>query len=183
MPIPVLIDTDMGVDDAVAVTLALCADNIELVGVVSVGGNVSLDQATDNIGRLLAGLQIKNPPPVARGLDQDRNNLPHATHVFGQDGLGEIDLSKPKNFKPGKYLKLYEQLIDKHGKSLVIVAIGPLTNLAAILREKPGLLERAGKIILMGGAVWCPGNVTQFAEFNFYRDPEAASALFPPIYP
>ncbi|MHC4441853.1 MAG: nucleoside hydrolase [Planctomycetota bacterium] len=177
MPTPVLIDTDMGVDDAVAITLALCSAEVELAGLVSVGGNVSLDQATENMGRLLGGLQLKRSPLVARGLEQDRDRPVDTANVFGSDGLGEIDLPVPKDFKPGNYLKLYEQLIKKHGSSLVIVALGPVTNLAGILREKPGLLQRAGKIIMVGGAVWCPGNTTAHAEFNFYSDPEAAAAV------
>jgi len=177
MPTPVLIDTDMGVDDAIAITLALSAPNIEVAGLAGVGGNVPLDQAIENIGRLLTGLKIKKPPPAARGLDQTQTQLPDASHVFGKDGLGQIDLPTPKKFKTENYLDFYEKLITKHGKSLTIIAIGPLTNLAGVLRERPGLLQQAGKIIVMGAAVWCSGNVTPHAEFNFYRDPQAADAI------
>jgi len=177
MSTPILIDTDMGVDDAIAITLALSAPDLELAGIASVAGNVSLDQATINIGRLLRGLQSNQKPVIGRGLSQKGDNLSHAMHVFGQDGLGEIELPADDDLKPGNYLDLYEQLINQYGDALVIVAIGPLTNLAGVLHEKPGLLEKAGKIVVMGGAVWCPGNVTAHAEFNFYRDPQAAHAV------
>ncbi len=177
MPRPVLIDTDMGADDAVAITLALSAAEVDLVGLVSVGGNVSLEQATSNIARLLGGLQPGKWPPIARGLDQQRSGLRDATHVFGPDGLGQLDLPVPANCTPGDYLELYERLITTYGEALVIVAIGPLTNLAAVSRQRPGLLNRAGHIVVMGGAVWCPGNVTSYAEFNYYRDPQAAAVV------
>lgn len=177
MPTPVLIDTDMGVDDAVAVTLALSTDAVQLVGLASVGGNVPLDQATKNIVRLLSGLGISSWPKIARGLDQADAGLDHAMHVHGPDGLGGVDLPVPKEFAPGDYVELYEELIAAHGEALAIVAIGPLTNLAALLKERPGLLEKVGRIVIMGGAVWCGGNITPHAEFNFYRDPAAAAAV------
>lgn len=177
MAIPLLIDTDMGVDDAVAVVMALSTDVLELVGVSSVAGNVPLDQATDNIGRLIGTLGTRRVPRIGRGLDQTDANRRDATDVHGADGLGGVDLPVPDDFAPGGFLDLYEQLIDTHGRDLAIVAIGPLTNLAAVLEERPGLLERAGRIVVMGGAIWCPGNVTPNAEFNFYRDPGAAARV------
>jgi inosine-uridine nucleoside N-ribohydrolase len=177
MATPILIDTDMGVDDAVAITLALSTDALELVGITSVAGNVPLAQATKNIGRLLAGLQWEHWPPIGRGLTQKNTELVDATHIFAADGLGESDLAVPADFAPGEYLDVYEQLIETHGASLAILAIGPLTNLAGVLREKPDLLSRVGQIVVMGGAIWCKGNVTPHAEFNFYRDPEAAAAV------
>lgn len=174
---PVLIDTDMGVDDAVAVSLALGAADIDVVGVVGVGGNVSASQATRNIGRLLAGVQTGHWPRVGCGLDRPGGDLQHATQVFGRDGLGEIDLPVPADFAADDYLEVYEESIEAHGDSLVVLALGPLTNLAAALRERPVLLTRVGQIVVMGGAVWCPGNATAHAEFNFYRDVEAAAAV------
>ncbi len=174
---PVLIDTDMGVDDAMAIALALSSSEVELAGLVSVGGNVSLDQATANIGRLLNGLSPESLPLVARGLDQDLAGLKDATHVFGQDGLGGVDLPVPSGFAPGGFLEAYEQLAAQHGHSLTVVALGPLTNLAAVLREKPDVLTKVGQIIVMGGAIWCPGNISRWAEFNFYRDPAAAATV------
>jgi purine nucleosidase len=177
MATPVLIDTDMGVDDAVALTLALRSTAIDLVGIASVEGNVPLAQATANVGRLLSGLGLQKWPPVAQGLAQTAPGLEHAAHVHGSDGMGNLDLPTPEAFAPIGYVELYEQLINDHGKSLAILAIGPLTNLAALVRQRPDLLARAGQVVVMGGAVWCPGNVTKDAEFNFYRDPEAAATV------
>jgi purine nucleosidase len=174
---PVLLDTDMGVDDAIALTLALCAADVDLVGVATVGGNVPVAQATRNVGRCLAALQPQGWPPVTQGFDQPGDGLKHAAHVHGRDGLGNVDLPVPPDWAPGDGLGLYDELIDVHGDALAIVAVGPLTNLARLLDKKPGLLQRAGRIILMGGAVFAPGNVTAKAEFNVYRDPEAAKKV------
>lgn len=176
MSVPLIIDTDMGVDDAMAVGLALASPELELVGVASVGGNVCLEQATTNVGRLLAAFQVRQWPAVARGLDQS-TELMNAANVHGDDGLGHVELPAPDRFEPGELIGFYEELIGKHGRELVIVAIGPLTNLAHVLRERPGLLERAGRILVMGGAIWCKGNITPHAEFNFYRDPGAAREM------
>lgn len=176
MSTPILIDTDMGVDDAVAVALALSSPELDVVGLASVGGNVSLEQATLNIARLLRAFGVPRWPRIGRGLDQSAE-LKNAAHVHGGDGLGLVDLPEPGPFTTSELIPFYEELIAAHGESLIIVAIGPLTNLAHLLRERPGLLQRAGRILVMGGAVWCKGNVTPHAEFNFYRDPVAAREL------
>lgn len=156
MAIPVLIDTDMGIDDAVAIALALAAVELDVVGLVSVGGNVALEQATRNIGRLLSGLGLTKWPAVGRGLDQD-GQLSDAAHVFNADGLGGVDLVEPADFAPEDYRTVYERAIRTHGEALCIVAIGPLTNLAAVMREMPEVLARVGRIIVMGGRRMVPG--------------------------
>lgn len=176
MSTPVLIDTDMGVDDAIAIALALSSRELEVVGIASVGGNVNLEQATVNIGRVLAALGAAERPGIGRGLDQSPD-LADATHVHGDDGLGKVDLPAAEGLDVGEYIQLYETLIDQHAEKLTIIAIGPLTNLAALLHQRPGLLNRAGRIVIMGGAIWCKGNITPHAEFNFYRDPSAAAAV------
>jgi len=177
MPTPLLIDTDTGIDDAVAIALALNSRETEVVGLVSVGGNVDIDQATGNVTRLLRAFQPPDVPAVARGLDQVRPDLKRATHVFGADGLGELGLAAAPGLAPGEFLDLYEQVTTQYPAEVVIVAVGPLTNLAAVLQERHEVLSKAARIIVMGGAIWCPGNVTPHAEFNFYRDPEAAAAV------
>ena len=174
MPTPILFDTDMGIDDAVALALAAGSPEVSIAGVVSVGGNVSLEQATLNAAKLSHAIHPKHAWPIARGLDQAQSDLENAAHVFGDDGFGGVVLETPRKKKPLDFKKLYRQAIEAHGDELVVVAVGPLTNLAAIHKESPELLRRIGRIVVMGGAVWCKGNVTPHAEFNFYRDPQAA---------
>jgi len=175
MAAPVLIDTDMGADDAVAVALALSAGQLDLVGLAAVGGNVDLDQAVANIGRILRAIDPPVWPRVGRGLDQTDARRLDARALFGRDGLGQADLPEADALPVESYLGLYRDLLGRYAGRLQIVAIGPLTNLAAVLRQEPELLGRAQQIVIMGGAVWCPGNVDGVAEFNFYRDPQAAA--------
>lgn len=178
MAIPLLVDTDMGVDDAVALAWALAAGkDARVVGLTSVEGNVPLAQATANIARLLTGLRVSHWPPIGEGLSQEGRCTATATHVFGPDGLGESDLPVPADFQATDFRSVYAEAIEAHGGELTILAIGPLTNLAAVLGESPELLGRVGRIIVMGGAIWCKGNVAGKAEFNFHRDPAAAEAI------
>lgn len=177
MPLPILIDTDMGVDDAVAITLALLSERLSVRALVSVGGNVPLLQATRNMGRLLRALEVEPCPLAGIGLDQHGEGLTDARHVFGRDGLGETHWPPLEPFEPLPLAKVYRAAIEQHPGELAIVAIGPLTNLAEIWRTNPGLLKQAGRIVIMGGAVWCKGNVGGVAEFNFHRDPAAAEAI------
>lgn len=175
MPTPILIDTDMGVDDAVAIALALASKALDCRALISTGGNVDLQQATDNIGRMLAAVRPAVMPLVARGLDQSAGGLSDARHVFGRDGLGECGLPAAE-MSPLPFAEAYRRALDDTG-SLDIVAIGPLTTLAAMLRDDAPLLRKARRITIMGGALWCKGNINGKVEFNFYRDPAATAAV------
>lgn len=177
MPLPVLIDTDMGVDDAIAIALALLSEKLSVKALVSVGGNVPLLQATQNLGRLLRALQVDPLPAVGVGLDQHGKNLADARHVFGRDGLGETAWPALEPFEPQPFTKAYRTFLEQHPREAVIICIGPLTNLAELWRTNPSLLKQAGRIVIMGGAIWCKGNVEGVAEFNFYRDPAAAELV------
>ena len=174
---PVLIDTDMGGDDAMAIALALSSRALSVEAIVTVGGNVTLDQATTNAGRLLAAIDPPSWPMVGVGLDQPDASLADASHVFAVDGFGRADLPPCETLETHDYRDVYRELAERHAGELQVVAIGPLTNLAALLTEEPDVLRRIGRITVMGGAVFAKGNVTETAEFNFYRDPEAAAAV------
>ncbi|HUW82459.1 MAG TPA: nucleoside hydrolase [Phycisphaerae bacterium] len=177
MGLPVLIDTDMGADDALAVGLALCAARLQVEALVSVAGNVDLDQATTNAGRLLAAVDPPNWPVVGKGLSQTEPDLIDARSVFGEDGFGQAALPASENLKTKTHRAVYRDLLKRHQGQLHIVAIGPLTNVADVLSEQPELLRRAARLTIMGGAIWVRGNVDGLAEFNFYRDPPAARAV------
>jgi inosine-uridine nucleoside N-ribohydrolase len=177
LPTPILIDTDMGVDDAMALALACCEPSLDVVAVCAVGGNVNVRQAFENAWRVLSSLGATTDITVAKGLDQS-GKLLDATGVFGCDGLGESDVPAPQIKPVADLMETYRRAIEVFGEELTIVAIGPLTNLAAVHREAPGLFDRVGRIVVMGGAIWVPGNVSKrAAEFNFYRDPKAAAEV------
>ena len=179
--IKVIIDTDPGVDDAIAILMALVwpriAPNIELVGITTVGGNVALARATRNALALLeyAGRQDL---PVAQGASRPLSGRYGYSHKFhGQTGLSRRlprPTSQAINASAVEYLA--HQLQRQPGQCHLI-ALGPLTNLSQLMAAHPHALSQAASIVVMGGAVEVPGNVTPHAEFNFYSDPVAANEV------
>jgi inosine-uridine nucleoside N-ribohydrolase len=189
MPRPVLIDTDPGIDDALALFVAWGTPGFRVEAVTTVAGNVSVDLATANVGRLLAAARPPHRPRVARGAAAPlRQPLTTAAYVHGEDGLGNLDrFTGPDGgprYPPSRLdlemqdgADLILEMADRFGGELVVVALGPLTNVALALRRGEARLRQVGRLVVMGGAVTVPGNVTPAAEFNFYVDPDAAAAV------
>ena len=179
MPLPakVIIDTDPGVDDAIAIMMALADPGVEVLGLTAVGGNVSLSWAARNALALLeyAG---RSEIPVARGAARPRRgSFPYAHHFHGPTGLTRR-LPKPavRPITIGAVDFLAQQ-VERYPGQIGLVALGPLTNLARLERRYPKSLQGFASLTVMGGAVGTPGNVTPHAEFNFYSDPVAAQEV------
>jgi inosine-uridine nucleoside N-ribohydrolase len=174
---PVLIDTDPGIDDALALLFAWSSPEIRVEAITTVAGNVSLDAATTNLWRLLALRRPEPPPVVAAGASSPlARTLTTATRYHGEDGLGDL-LDWPAVERPAGSPDAVSVMLDaarRHGRELTIVALGPLTNLALALEADGDAIRRVGRVVAMGGAVDVPGNVTPTAEFNMNVDPEAA---------
>lgn len=176
----IIIDTDPGQDDAVAILLALASPEIEVLGVVAVAGNVPL-ALTEVNARKIVELAGRADVPVFAGCDRPlARDLVTAEHVHGKTGLDGIDLPEPA-------LPLQEQhgvefiiqtLRQEAAGSVTLVPIGPLTNIAEAFRRAPDIIGRVQRIVLMGGAYFEVGNITPAAEFNIYVDPEAAAEVF-----
>ena len=185
-----VIDTDPGIDDALAILLALSARDVTVEALTTVAGNVSVDLATSNAQRILAVAARDPRPRVARGAPAPlKRALVTAGHVHGQDGLGNLERfvepdGRPRYPQPVDDLEMRAaaevilDAADRWGSELTVVALGPLTNLATAAALDARRLARAGRIVVMGGAVAVPGTVTPAAEFNFYVDPDAAAAVF-----
>jgi purine nucleosidase/pyrimidine-specific ribonucleoside hydrolase len=186
----ILIDTDPGVDDALAIVLGFRSPEVEIVGITTVSGNVTLDQATRNLFRILGLLDPRPFVPVGRGASSPLAiPLMTARTVHGPDGLGGLDRFTDRRGVP-RYpnvtvpkvlptaIDLWEELTRQFPKLLTLVTLGPLTNLAQALERKPKMVRQFREIICMGGAVEVPGNVTATAEFNFCADPHAAQRVF-----
>ena len=176
-PTRLLIDTDPGVDDAVAILMALASPDVETVGLTTVGGNVPLARSTRNALALLQAAGRRDIP-VAKGAARPlRGKYAYAPQFHGPGGLSSR-LPEPTTepVAQGAVQFLYDQLTREPGEA-VLVALGPLTNVARLLWERPFALEQAKNIVVMGGAVDTPGNVTPRAEFNFYSDPVAAEII------
>ncbi len=177
---PILIDTDAGVDDALALILAFRSPELAVKAITTVAGNVEVRKCTRNVYRILDLLQVKERPVVAEGARRPlRAPLLIASEVHGQDGLGGVSAKLPpvRNVKPEKAVETILQLCRRYGKRLTIVTVGPLTNVALALKSDRRTVLRAGKIVSMGGAFHVPGNTGPVAEFNYYVDPDAAHAV------
>ncbi|MGW4112860.1 nucleoside hydrolase [Actinosynnema sp. NPDC004786] len=176
MTTPLIIDTDPGVDDAFALALAAASPEVDLIGVTTVFGNVSLENTTRNALRLLALLGREDVPVGVGAARPLVHPHPHLSSAHGSDGLsGYADtLPEPTRGPDARdAVTLLRDLLDQADRPVTIVPIGPLTNIALLLAAHPGLKPKIGRLVVMGGGV-NGGNVTATAEFNVWSDPEAA---------
>jgi pyrimidine-specific ribonucleoside hydrolase len=179
-PIPLVIDTDPGIDDALAILLALASPEVSLRLVTTVHGNVELAQTTENALRVLH-LAGRSDVPVAAGA---RESLVHvqperAGHVHGAAGLGGVELPpSAAAADPRPAIVALADLLMASPVPVTVAAVGPLTNIALLLRVFPEAAARIGRLVVMGGSAARGGNVTAAAEFNAWADPEAAQAVF-----
>jgi purine nucleosidase len=173
----VILDVDPGVDDAAALAWALFDPQLEVVAVTAVAGNVPAEQATRNVQAIV---ELLDPPRWPRlGAASDEGALPaNSLHIFGADGLGNNDfpVAELHHLHPSE--KVIADEIRAAPEAVTFVALGPLTNLARACRRDPELASQLGQVLIMGGTLGGPGNVTPAAEFNIYCDPGAAHDVF-----
>jgi len=176
--IPLLIDTDPGVDDALALLMAFNDPRHEVVGLTIAAGNVGLKHTVANALKLceVAGIDA----PVFAGCPGPLlHPAPDAGYVHGEDGFGDVGYEAARRVAEGEHAaQAILRLSHEHAGKLLLVALGPLTNVALALKLDPTLPERVARIVVMGGAVTGHGNITPAAEFNVYFDPEAAHLVF-----
>lgn len=180
-PRKLIIDTDPGQDDAVAILLALASpEEIDLLGVVAVAGNVPL-ALTERNARIVCELADRTDIPVFAGCDRPiAKALVTAEHVHGKTGLDGPPLPEPKMPLQPKHGVdfIIETLRAEPAGTVTLAPIGPLTNIATAFEKAPDIVSRIAEIVLMGGAYFEVGNITPAAEFNIYVDPEAADIVF-----
>ena len=169
-----IIDTDPGIDDAIAILMALASPAWQLAGLTVVGGNVPRARGRRN-ALALTEYAARPDVPVFRGSARPlRGKFPYAQHFHGWSGLSRrLPAPQTRPAAASAVAFLAAQLQDHPGQ-IHLAALGPLTNLARLERQYPGILSQAAAITVMGGAVNAPGNITPAAEFNFYSDPTAA---------
>ena len=176
--IPLLIDTDPGVDDALALLMAFNDPRHAVVGLTIAAGNVGLDHTVRNALKLceVAGCEA----PVFAGCAAPLlHPARDAAYVHGRDGFGDTAYAPPARAAEPEHAALaILRLSHLHAGKLVLVALGPLTNLALALKLDPTLPRRIARLVVMGGAVTAHGNITATAEFNIAFDPEAAHIVF-----
>ncbi|MFC3550830.1 nucleoside hydrolase [Lysobacter cavernae] len=176
--IPLLIDTDPGVDDALALLMAFNDPRHEVVGLTIAAGNVGLNHTVANALKLceVAGVDV---PVFAGCAGPLLHPAPDAGYVHGRDGFGDVGYEPAARRAEAEHAaQAIIRLSHEHAGRLLLVALGPLTNIALALKLDPSLPERVARFVVMGGAVTGHGNITPAAEFNIYFDPEAAHIVF-----
>ncbi len=181
MPRKIIIDTDPGQDDAVAILLAFASpEEIEVLGITAVAGNVPLALTQKN-ARIVCELAGRREMKVFAGCDKPLvQKLVTAEHVHGKTGLDGIALPDPTMPLQESHAVdfIVETLRQEMPGTITLCALGPLTNLATAFRTAPEIVGKVREIVLMGGAYFEVGNITPAAEFNIYVDPEAAEIVF-----
>ena len=180
-PRRIIIDTDPGQDDAVAILLALASpEEIEVLGITAVAGNVPLPLTARN-ARIVCELAGRRDIPVFAGCDRPLERpLVTAEHVHGRTGLDGPVLPEPTMaLEDGHAVEfIVNTLRAEPPGTVTLCPLGPLTNIASAFREAPDIVDRVAEIVLMGGAYFEVGNITPAAEFNIYVDPQAADIVF-----
>lgn len=180
MPRKIIIDTDPGVDDTMAIFFALCSPELEVIGLTTIFGNVRTTLATTNALRLLeiAGRpDIPVAPGAANALTRDYEGP--VPFVHGADGQGDIDLAEPAGAALDiSAAQFIVEQVSAHPGEVTLAPIGPLTNIALALRLEPRIADWVDEVVLMGGNALVPGNASPAAEANIRNDPEAADLVF-----
>ena len=180
----IIFDTDPGIDDAFALLYALNHPSLEVIGITTVYGNVPVELATNN-ALILSELSQRNTPVFSgmeKPLEREIKQFPNFIH--GDDGLGNI-MHKSSNFKMNEKtaIDFIAGSINAYPGEIDIIAVGPLTNIAASAIEYPEIINKVKSVTIMGGSWLAGGNISPVAEANIYNDPEAADIVFKSGWP
>ncbi|AMB93894.1 nucleoside hydrolase [Aerococcus sanguinicola] len=179
----IILDLDTGIDDALAIAYAVASNEVELIGITGTYGNVLMADGLRNALKLLDLFgqdQVPVFPGLAHASDKsDFEVLEVSALIHGEDGIGNVDLAdSARQPSQESAVDFILSACDQYGEDLIIVATGPMTNLDAALAQDEATLKKAGKIVIMGGALTVCGNVTPYTEANINQDPAAADRLF-----
>ncbi len=173
----VILDVDPGIDDAMAISLALADPELEVLAVTATGGNVPPSQATRNVQTIIEQLDPARLPRVGAALPGGRMTADRR-HLHGANGLGDAEFKVAELHHRHASDKVICDEVHAAPGAVTIVALGPLTNIAAAFQRDPDLAMMVGHLVISGGAITAPGNVTPSAEFNIHCNPTAARAVF-----
>ncbi|GLQ35494.1 nucleoside hydrolase [Amylibacter marinus] len=177
--VKLIIDTDPGVDDAMAIFFALLHPDIEVMGLTAVFGNVTVDVATRNA--IVLGERAGQPTPVARGAQRPLVQAPNpvSDYVHGTEGFGDMEPQPIKGTALDETAaEFIVRMINENPNEITLCPIGPLTNIALALELDPSIAHKVKEVVIMGGAYGVAGNVSPHAEANIWNDPHAADAVF-----
>jgi inosine-uridine nucleoside N-ribohydrolase len=174
----VILDVDPGIDDAMALCIALFDPRLEVLAVTAVGGNIAPDQATLNVQTIVEQLDPPRWPRLGTASPPDAGLPVDGRYLYGIDGLGGIQfaVAERQHLHPSEKVICDQVRANPH--NVTIIALGPLTNIARAFMRDPELPSLLGRLVMTGGTMNGPGNITPTAEFNFYCDPASAQAVF-----
>jgi purine nucleosidase len=174
----VILDVDPGIDDAMALCMALFAPELEVVAVTASGGNVPPAMATRNAQAIVAHLDPPRRPRIGTASAPDQGLPVDSRYLHGSDGLGGVEFHVAELAHQHPSEKLICDEVRAAPEAVTIIGLGPLTNVARAFQRDPELISLVGSLLMMGGSVTGPGNITPAAEFNVYCDPQAAQTVF-----
>ena len=180
MPRKIIIDCDPGIDDAMAILAALRSPELEVVGLTTVFGNADVDTCALN-GLRLVELEGQDAIPVTKGCRQALVMPLESvgTHVHGLDGMGNTNQPLPHGKLDSRHAaEFIIDMVHAYPGEITLVPIGPLSNIGLALRLDPGIVPLVKEVVLMGGSIYAPGNISPVAEANIYHDPHAADLVY-----
>lgn len=173
MPRKVIVDCDMGTDDAVALCMTLFDPRLEVLAVTATEGCVTADQANNNLQAILSELDPDRYPRLGMAKSADDAPAVDTRYLFGEDGLGNAGFESSHRQRALTSDKIIIDTVRAYPDQVTILCLGPLTNLARAFRRDPMLASQVDQVVIMGGSLSC-GNITPCSEFNFYFDPASA---------
>lgn len=173
----VVLDVDPGIDDAVAVTMALFDERLDVEAITAVAGNVGAEQASRNVQAIIEQLDPPRWPRIGVASDPDTPPSTDTRHLFGADGLGNANFQVAELHHRHPSEKVIAEVVRSSPDPVTLIALGPLTNVARAFQRDPELPTLLGELVIMGGSLSSVGNVTPAAEFNIFCDPLAARAV------
>jgi len=181
----VIIDTDPGQDDAIAILLALASAEIDVIGITAVAGNVPLPLTQNNIRKVCELAGMSNTKVYVGSVRPMKRELITAEYVHGATGLNGTALPEPSMPLQEQHAVdfIIETILSRPNKSVTLCTLGPLTNIGRALEKAPEIAPRIKELVMMGGGLFEGGNVTPVAEFNIYVDPDAAKLVFESAIP
>lgn len=176
----IIIDTDPGIDDAMAILAAFRSPELEILGLTTVFGNTDVEHCSLNALRLVE-IAGKDGTPVCKGATSPMilTDMELGTHVHGLDGMGNTNPPPPKGeLDPRSADEFIIEMVKKYPGEITLAPLGPLTNIALALQRAPEIAALVDEVVLMGGNAYAPGNISPAAEANIFHDPHAAEIVF-----
>jgi purine nucleosidase len=177
MPRKVIIDCDMGIDDAVALCMTLFDSRLEVIAVTATEGCVTADQANNNLQAIVTELDPDRYPRLGMASSTEDAPPVDTRYLYGEDGLGNAGFESSNRQRAISAEKLIIESVRANPDEVTILCLGPLTNLARAFRRDPTLPSMVDRVIMTGGSLTAQGNITPCAEFNFYFDPTSAQEI------